>query len=54
MLPDQKAETTIGFLEAAVQFFAHHGIGVRALLTDNGSSYRSVSVLSSPLAFGRE
>jgi transposase InsO family protein len=41
MLPDQKADTTIGFLQAAVQFFAHHGIGVRALLTDNGSSYRS-------------
>jgi transposase InsO family protein len=41
LLPDQKAETTIGFLEAAVQFFALHGIGVRALLTDNGSSYRS-------------
>jgi transposase InsO family protein len=41
MLPDQKAETTIGFLHAAVDFFARHGIGVRALLTDNGSSYRS-------------
>jgi transposase InsO family protein len=41
MLPDQKAETTIGFLHAAVEFFARHGIGVRALLTDNGSSYRS-------------
>jgi transposase InsO family protein len=41
MLPDQKAETTIGFLQAAVEFFARHGIGVRALLTDNGSSYRS-------------
>jgi transposase InsO family protein len=41
MLPDQKAETTIGFLNSAVQFFARHGIGVRALLTDNGSSYRS-------------
>jgi len=41
MLPDQKAETTIGFLNSAVQFFATHGIGVRALLTDNGSSYRS-------------
>jgi transposase InsO family protein len=41
MLPDQKAETTIGFLHAAVQFFTIHGIGVRALLTDNGSSYRS-------------
>ena len=27
--------------EATVEFFANHGIGVRALLTDNGSSYRS-------------
>jgi transposase InsO family protein len=41
MLPDQKAETTIGFLNSAVQYFAIHGISVRALLTDNGSSYRS-------------
>jgi transposase InsO family protein len=41
MLADQKAETTIGFLNSAVEFFATHGIGVRALLTDNGSSYRS-------------
>jgi transposase InsO family protein len=41
MLPDQKADTTIGFLNSAVDFFATHGIGVRALLTDNGSSYRS-------------
>jgi transposase InsO family protein len=41
ILPDQKAETTIGFLNSAVEFFAAHGIGIRALLTDNGSSYRS-------------
>jgi transposase InsO family protein len=41
LLPDQQAETTIGFLAAATEFFARHGIGVRALLTDNGSSYRS-------------
>jgi transposase InsO family protein len=41
MLPDQKAETTIGFLHSALDFFATHGIAVRALLTDNGSSYRS-------------
>jgi transposase InsO family protein len=41
MLPDQKAETTIGFLQAAVDFYARHGIAVRSLLTDNGSSYRS-------------
>ena len=41
LLPDQKAETTIGFLNSAVDFFATHGIAIRALLTDNGSSYRS-------------
>src|SRR5580704_9310195 len=41
MLPDQKAETTIGFLHAAIQFFATHRIAIRALLTDNGSCYRS-------------
>ena len=41
MLPNQKAETTIAFLENAREFFVRHGFPVRALLTDNGSSYRS-------------
>jgi len=41
LLPDQKAETTIAFLRAALEFFARHGVPVRALLTDNGSCYRS-------------
>jgi len=41
ILPDQKAETTIDFLNNALAFYASHGIAVRALLTDNGSSYRS-------------
>ena len=41
MLPDQQAGTTIGFLRDALAFFSLHGIRVRALLTDNGSSYRS-------------
>src|ERR1019366_8148945 len=41
ILPDQKAHTTIAFLRDAVDFFARHGITVRALLTDNGSCYRS-------------
>jgi transposase InsO family protein len=40
-LPDQKTHTTIAFLRDAVDFFARHGIVVRALLTDNGNSYRS-------------
>ena len=41
ILPDQKAGTTIAFLKEAVDFFAQHRITVRALLTDNGSCYRS-------------
>ncbi len=41
VLPDQKTPTTISFLQQALAFFASHGITVRALLTDNGSSYRS-------------
>src|SRR6202158_3391650 len=41
ILPDQKSDTTIAFLRDALDFFARHGIRVRALLTDNGSSYRS-------------
>jgi len=41
ILPDQKTHTTIAFLKHAVEFFARHGIPIRALLTDNGSSYRS-------------
>jgi transposase InsO family protein len=41
LLPDQKADTTIAFLNNARAFFAQHGIPMRALLTDNGSCYRS-------------
>jgi len=41
MLPDQKAETTIGFLRDATRFFAQRNVQIRALLTDNGSAYRS-------------
>src|SRR6202142_2928161 len=41
MLPNQKAETAIEFLRAAVAFYAVHGISIRRLLTDNGHCYRS-------------
>jgi transposase InsO family protein len=41
ILPDQKTDTTIAFLKDAVDFFARHGITIRALLTDNGSCYRA-------------
>lgn len=41
LLPDQKTDTTLAFLRDALAFYQRHGIQVRALLTDNGSSYRS-------------
>jgi transposase InsO family protein len=41
VLTDEKAITAIGFLQRAVEFFASYGITVEALLTDNGSPYRS-------------
>ena len=41
LLPNQKTETTIAFLQNAIAFYAQHRIHIRALLTDNGSCYRS-------------
>jgi transposase InsO family protein/transposase len=42
VLPDEKATTVVAFLRRAVAFFARHGMPVEQLLTDNGSSYRSL------------
>jgi transposase InsO family protein len=41
VLPDEKATTAIGFLGRAVAFYRSHGVAVEALMTDNGSAYRS-------------
>ncbi len=41
VLPDERATTAIAFLARARRFFAHHGITVEAVLTDNGSAYIS-------------
>ncbi len=41
ILDDEKATTAIGFWRRARWWFALHGINVRAVLTDNGSCYRS-------------
>jgi transposase InsO family protein len=41
ILPDIQAETSIGFWERAKAFYAGHGIEVTAVMTDNGSAYRS-------------
>ena len=41
VLPDEKAPTAIGFLRRAVAFYRSHGVVVEAVMTDNGSAYRS-------------
>jgi transposase InsO family protein len=40
-LPDERPETTVGFLDRALAYYAGQGIVVRRLLTDNGNPYRS-------------
>jgi transposase InsO family protein len=41
VLSDEKAATAIAFLARAVTHYASYGITVEALITDNGSAYRS-------------
>ena len=41
ILADEKRETTSGFLQRAFDWYALHGVTPKALLTDNGSAYRS-------------
>jgi transposase InsO family protein len=38
---DQRKESAVAFLEAAVAYFASLGIGIERVMTDNGSCYRS-------------
>lgn len=41
VLADEKKETAAAFWIRAAAFFAAHGISIKAVLTDNGSCYRS-------------
>jgi len=41
VLPDEKAQTAIGFLRRASAFYGRYGIRIERLLTDNGSAYVS-------------
>jgi transposase InsO family protein len=41
VLADEKAHTSVGFLQRAIAFFAGHGITVERVMTDNGSPYIS-------------
>jgi transposase InsO family protein len=41
LLPDEKKESAIAFLDRALDWFARHGVTVERIMTDNGSAYRS-------------
>ncbi|HEV2336220.1 MAG TPA: IS481 family transposase [Stellaceae bacterium] len=41
LLPDEKKESAIAFLDRALAWFARLGVGVERVMTDNGSAYRS-------------
>lgn len=41
ILPDERKETCIGFLERATRWLQGHGVRVERLMTDNGSAYCS-------------
>ena len=41
ILPDEKKQSAVTFLEAAVAYYASLGIVVERVMTDNGSCYRS-------------
>jgi len=41
LLPDEKKESAIAFLDRALDWFARLGVGVERVMTDNGSAYRS-------------
>jgi transposase InsO family protein len=41
VLPDERAPTTVDFLNRALLWFAQKGVRVEALLTDNGGNYCS-------------
>ncbi len=40
IMPDQKKQSTIAFLKAAVAYYASIGVKVERVMTDNGSCYK--------------
>jgi transposase InsO family protein len=41
VLPDERKESAVPFLDGALAWFAGHGVTVERVMTDNGSAYRS-------------
>jgi len=50
--PDETAASTVSFLHAALAYYARLGIRFKAVLTDNGSAYRSHAFAAACRALG--
>ena len=49
-LPDERAATTVTFIEGAIRFFADHGVRIERLMTDNAMTYTHSSGFAALLA----
>ena len=52
ILPDEKKDSAIGFLDRALTWLASLGISVERVMTDNGSAYRSKAFRAAVTAAG--
>jgi len=52
MMPDEKKESAVAFLEAAIAWFKAHGVVVQRVMTDNGSAYKSKAFATAIAAHG--
>ena len=43
MLPDEKKESAVAFLKAAVAYYQSLGVTIARVMTDNGSCYKAVA-----------
>jgi len=41
LMPDERKESAVSFLNASLAWFASHGVSVERVMTDNGSAYKS-------------
>jgi len=52
ILPDEKKESAVAFLHAAIAYYASLGVTVTRVMTDNGSCYRSFAFRTACKALG--
>jgi len=52
ILPDEKKESAVAFLKAAVAYYASLGVAVTGVMTDNGSCYRAFAFRDACKALG--